>query len=249
MSDETTYTVGQLARLGGVSTKTLRHYDRIGLLVPSRRSDANYRLYSEVDGQKLTEILAYRALGLSLDEVSQILEGGERVSRLSAHLSALRKEQQQLEGLIRHIETIVHCEKKGTPMNVRDELNGFANNPYEDEAREKWGDSDAWQVSQQRVKGYGVADWERYKAEAADINERFVALMSADVPADSAEACLLAEEHRQLISRWFYDCSPDMHAGFGDMWEADPRFKKNIDKDGEGLSDYMAVAFRAAAKI
>jgi len=132
-------------------------------------------------------------------------------------------------------------------MSADKELNGFTDDPYHEEAKEKWGQSDAWQESQRRTKGYTAQDWERYKQEAADLNDRFVALMQTEIPANSEQAHALAEEHRQLISTWFYDCPPEMHANFGAMWEADPRFKENIDKTAKGLSTYMAEAFRANA--
>lgn len=250
MDESKTYTIGQLARLGGVSTKTLRHYERIGLLQPSKRSDAGYRLYSESDGRRLAEILAYREVGMLLKEITQMLgensNNDSRAFRLTTHLQQLLKERQKLDGLICHIEEMILHEEEGVPMSAHDELNGFANNPYEDEARERWGHTDAYKESARRVKGYSTEDWEHYKAEAADINERFVALMQAEVSPCSDEARSLAKEHRQLISHWFYDCPPEMHAGFGQMWTSDPRFKESIDKAGEGLTEYMAEAFRCA---
>lgn len=131
-------------------------------------------------------------------------------------------------------------------MNTHDKLNEFINDPYADEARQQWGGTDAYKESQRRTRNYTSEDWERYKLEAEDINTRFATLMQAGSSTDSPEAQQLAKEHRQLISKWFYECSPQMHAGLGDVWQADPRFKKNIDKAGEGLSDYMAAAFKAA---
>jgi len=130
-------------------------------------------------------------------------------------------------------------------MNTTDEFNGFANDPYGDEARERWGDTDAYRESQLRVSRYSAEDWERYKVEAEDINDRFVTLLQAGIPADSIDARALAEEHRLLISRWFYDCPKEMHANFGAMWETDPRFAENIDKAALGLAAYMSAAFKA----
>jgi hypothetical protein len=153
-----------------------------------------------------------------------------------------------MDSLICHIEEMLLHEEEGMPMSVRDELDGFANNPYEDEARETWGHTDAYKESARRTKAYTADDWKRYQEESSSINERFVALMDAGAPADSKEARMLTEEHRSLISRWFYECSPQMHAGFGEMWQADPRFAENIDKAGTGLSDYMATAFKSAAQ-
>ena len=241
------YTIGQLAALAGVTTKTLRHYDRIGLLHPTGRSEAGYRLYSDSDGRRLAEILAYRALDIPLEQIAALLADSKRTDRLNTHLKEMKHRRQKLDGLICHIEEMIRLEKEGAPMSAHDELNGFTHNPHEDEARDKWGDTDAWKESQRRVKSYTAKDWEQYKAEAENINERFVTLMQQGTPAESSEAIALAEEHRQLISRWFYECSPQMHAGFGDMWDADPRFKHNIDKAAEGLAEYMATAFRAAA--
>jgi len=258
MDTEKTYTIGQLAKLAGVTTKTLRHYERINLLTPQARSDAGYRLYSDADGHKLAEILAYRALNMPLDQIAQLLttdpahaptnsNTSTRTQRLAAHLHKMQQQRKKLDHLINHIEEMLLSEEEGTPMNAQDELNGFANNPYEDEAKQRWGHTDAYKESARRTKNYTAADWERYKKEAADINDRFIALMQANIPADSDQARALAEEHRQLINTWFYDCTPQMHANFGDMWKADPRFKQSIDKDAEGLSEYMAQAFKAAA--
>ncbi|MCL2746510.1 MAG: MerR family transcriptional regulator [Coriobacteriia bacterium] len=273
MDEQQIYTIGQLAKLGGITTKTLRHYDRIGLLRPSNRSNAGYRLYSSKDGRRFAEILAYRAIDMPLNQITQVLDGSDsststpvsipastsapaskptekhgRADRLVAHLQNLQGERKKLDGLIRHIEEMLLHEQEGAPMSTHDELNGFTNDPHHDEAKERWGNTDAWQESQRRIKGYTAQDWNRYKTEAADINDRFVALMQAGISVDSAEARALAEEHRQLISRWFYECPPEMHANFGAMWEADPRFKKNIDEAGAGLSEYMTAAFKAAAR-
>ncbi|MCL2403595.1 MAG: MerR family transcriptional regulator [Coriobacteriia bacterium] len=256
MDNEATYTIGRLAELAGVSAKTLRHYDRIGLLSPSTRSAAGYRLYSDADGRRLAEILAYRALQMSLADITALLgdadalhdavvpSSGGRVTRLAEHLDRLRAQQAHLKSLIVHVEEMILHEEEGAPMSAADELNGFSNDPYKEEAQEKWGHTDAYQESARRVKNYTPEDWERYKEEAADINNRFVELMQADIPADSIDARALAEEHRLLISRWFYDCPKEMHANFGAMWEADPRFAENIDQAAPGLAAYMSAAFR-----
>jgi len=220
-------------------------------LQPSTRSDAGYRIYDDADGRKLAEILAYRALGMPLDQIALLLDDDSaagnpsRAIRLTAHLVQLEKERKHLDGLITHIEEMLLHEQEGSPMSASDELNGFTNNPYKEEAEARWGHTDAYKESARRTRNYTAADWERYKAEAADINDRFVILMQSEIPANSPEAHSLAEEHRQLISHWFYDCSPEMHANFGSMWQSDPRFKKNIDKVAPGLTEYMASAFQS----
>jgi hypothetical protein len=81
--------------------------------------------------------------------------------------------------------------------------------------------------------------------EADEINDAFLALMEAGAPADSAEAMALAERHRSHISKWFYECTPEMHTGLGSMYVADSRFTENIDKAGEGLARYLSDAIAA----
>ncbi|MCL2438710.1 MAG: MerR family transcriptional regulator [Coriobacteriia bacterium] len=88
MNEQQAYTIGQLAKLGGVTTKTLRHYDRIELLRPSSRSNAGYRLYSSEDGRRLAEILAYRAIDMPLNQIAQLLDGSDSSTSTPASIPA-----------------------------------------------------------------------------------------------------------------------------------------------------------------
>ena len=99
---------------------------------------------------------------------------------------------------------------------------------YEREAEERWGDTEAWAQSQRRTAAYTKEDWVAIKAEADDVERRFAEAMRAGVPADSEPAMDVAEEHRQHISRWFYDCPPAMHAGLGRMYVEDERFTAHL---------------------
>ena len=115
------------------------------------------------------------------------------------------------------------------------------------EAEERWGDTDAYKESHRRTSSYTKADWLRINDQAAAITSRFVAAMSSGVPATDDDVMDIAEQHRQHISRWFYACGYDIHRGLGEMYVADPRFTKNIDKAGAGLSAYMREAIIANA--
>lgn len=135
-------------------------------------------------------------------------------------------------------------------MNYGEKLEGFgAFDPsaYEEEAKERWGDSDAYRQSTKRTSKYTEDDWTAIQDEIAEIYAAFVALMDQDMPSDSPQATHLAERHRAHISRWFYDCSSEIHAGLGQMYVADIRFTKNIDKHGEGLAAYMSEAIAASS--
>jgi hypothetical protein len=120
-------------------------------------------------------------------------------------------------------------------------------NPYADEARERWGDTEAYRQSHERTARYTERDWAEIKAESGALTERLAAALADGVPADSPAAMDLAEEHRQQITRRFYDCGHDMHRGLGDMYVADARFTATYDAVRPGLARYLREAIHANA--
>jgi hypothetical protein len=120
-------------------------------------------------------------------------------------------------------------------------------NPYAEEARERWGDTEAYRQSQERTARYTEQDWAEIKAAAADVSSRLAEAMNAGVAADSPTAMDLAEEHRQQLNRYFYDCGHDFHRGLGDMYVADPRFTATYDAVAPGLATYLRDAIHANA--
>ena len=120
-------------------------------------------------------------------------------------------------------------------------------NPYADEARERWGDTEAYRQSQERTARYTERDWAEIKAESAALSERLAAALGEGVAADSPAAMDLAEEHRQQITRRFYDCGYDVHRGLGDMYVADARFTATYDAVRPGLARYLRDAIHANA--
>ena len=118
---------------------------------------------------------------------------------------------------------------------------------YAAEAEERWGDTEAWSQSQRRTAAMTKEDWLRVRAESDDVERRFTAALAAGVPADAAQAMDLAEEHRQQISRHFYDCSPEVHAGLGRMYVEDERFSAYYERIAPGLAQYVSTAVQANA--
>ena len=116
-----------------------------------------------------------------------------------------------------------------------------------DEARERWGHTDAWRESVQRTRGYTEDDWARIRAEGDEVFGRMAALIAEGRSPGSAAAMDLAEAHRRHIDRWFYACSPDMHRGLASMYTADPRFSAYFEERREGLAAFVADAIRANA--
>ena len=118
---------------------------------------------------------------------------------------------------------------------------------YAEEAEERWGETDAWKESRRRTRGYSKDDWLRIKAESEEIERRLVATLRSGAAADSAEAMDAVEAHRQHISRWFYDCSPEMHAGLGRMYLEDERFTAHYEELAPGLAEFVSSAVQANA--
>ena len=245
-------TVGALARMAGVTVRTLHHYDEIGLVVPSGRTAAGYRTYERAEVERLQEVLFFRELGFALDEIKQIVSRPSytRTTALERQRELLEARVEQLLAMVDAVDRAVRAERTGTTMTNEEMLEVFGDfDPaeYEEEAKERWGDSDAYQQSVARTARYTKQDWEIIKAENEAIYERFLDLMAAGEAAGGGAAMDVAEEHRAHITKWYYDCSKTIHAGLGQMYVTDARFKENIDKAGEGLAEYMAAAIAANA--
>lgn len=246
------YRVGQVAQLGGVTIRTLHHYEQIGLLVPSARSEAGYRLYVDADIDRLSRILYYRELGFPLVDIATMLDDPSVPTwdHLERQHQLLTDRLGRVQAMVEAIEREMEAAMSGYNLTAQEKLEVFGDfdpDQYEDEARERWGDTDAWAESKRRTARYDKAQWQAIQAEAAAISERFVALMAAGVAPASPEAMAVAEDHRQHIGRWFYDCSLEMHRGLGEMYVADERFTANIDQAAPGLATYMRDAILANA--
>lgn len=245
-------TVGEIARLAGVTVRTLHHYDEIGLVTPTERTDAGYRLYGYREAARLQEVLFFRELGFGLDEIKAIVDepGYDRQHALANQRGMLEAKAERLLKMVDAVDAAIDAERRGFAMEKEEMLEvfgGFDPTEYEEEARERWGDTDAYQQSARRAARYTKDDWKQIGAEAAEINDAFIALMESDSPATGPEAMEVAERHRAHISKWFYECSLEIHQGLGRMYVDDPRFTKNIDKAKEGLAAYMSQAIRAAS--
>ena len=248
------WTVGEAAEISRVSVRTLHHYDEIGLLTPSGRSAAGYRLYDDGDLDQLQQIMLFRELGFTLDEIRAILLDPtfDRTEALRAQRSLLAEKAQRTEAMLAAIDAALATADRGDTMSDQERadmfgelFDGFNPADYEEEVQQRWGDTDAYKQSQARTKRYGKAEWAQIKAEMDENGAAFAALMDAGVPADSPEAMALAEAKRQHISKWFYDLPVESYANMACIWVNDPRFTKNIDKARSGLAAYSYAAVQA----
>jgi len=247
------YTVGAVAELAGVSVRSLHHYDRIGLLTPSGRNAAGYRVYSLPDLRRLQQILYYRALGFTLQDIARILAdpGQDARAHLRRQHRLLREQISRRQDMLAAIEKELEAGKMGIALTPEEQLEIFGTDKvsgeWAEEAERRWGDTEAWAQSQRRAATYTKQDWIEIQAEATAINREILAAMTAGAPADDPRVTDLAERHRQHISRWFYDCTYDLHRGLAEMYLADERFGKNYDDMAPGLSGYVHDAILANA--
>ena len=135
-------------------------------------------------------------------------------------------------------------------MDTKEMFDGFDqfdHAQYEDEARERWGQTEAYRESTRRTRGYSRDDWARIRAEVDEIESELASMLGSGRRPDEAEVTRLAERHRLHIDRWFYPCSHEMHAGLAELYVSDPRFREHYDRRRAGLAEFVAEAIRANA--
>ncbi|MFE9449103.1 MerR family transcriptional regulator [Streptomyces sp. NPDC006739] len=246
------YSVGQVAGFAGVTVRTLHHYDEIGLLVPGGRTRAGHRRYDDADLDRLQQILFYRELGFPLDEVAALLDDPEADPR--AHLrrrhELLTARIEQLREMAAAVEHAMEARRMGINLTPEERFEVFGDKDpgqYAEEAERRWGGTEPYAESQRRAARYTKEDWKRLQAEVDDWSARYTALVAAGEPPSGEAAMDLAEEHRQHISRWFYECSYDIHQGLAGMYVGDERFKAFYDSMHPGLAEHLKEAITANA--
>ena len=246
------YRIGEVARLAHVSVRTLHHYDHVGLLEPSARSDGGYRLYTSPDLERLQQILFYRELGFALEDIKELMADPayDRKEALQFQRELLAERALRLDAMLALIDRTLSYLDGGTAMTKEEMFEVFGDfdpSEYEDEVKERWGHTDAYKESARRTKQYTKADWQRFKEESEAITGAIVALLREGVPADDPRTMDAVERHRLQIDRWFYPCSREMHVGLAEMYVADPRFTATYEKIHPGLAQYVHDAILANA--
>lgn len=254
MAAEGTWTIGELARLSGVTSRTLRHYDAIDLLAPRGVGPGGRRVYGRRELLRLQQILVLRELDVSLPAVAEILsgdgaaddEGGARMlRRLREHLAALLAERDRFDRLARTVSSTITALEKGEDMAADKLYEGFDQGKYEDEARERWGDEtvDRGNAAWERMGPAGRATFGR---EAAAINAGLAAAMTAGAaPDDEPVQALVARHHAQILVFW--TPTAESYRGLGQMYVDDDRFAATYNQVAEGLAAYLRDAITAYA--
>jgi len=252
----TALTVGQVAERLGVTVRTLHHYDAIGLVVPSERTSARYRLYTVEDITRLQQVVVYRRLGFALEEIALLLDDraaaddGAVIGHLRRQRAAVMSRLDEMRDLVTAIDRALEKEMSGIKLTKEEQKelfgDGFSDD-YAEEAEQRWGETEAWKQSQKRTSTYTKEDWAEVKAEMDATNAEFVSAMTDGEPATSERAMDAAEAHRMHIQNRFYDITPEFHRNLGDMYVADPRFTKTYEDIKPGMAQYVRDAIHANA--
>lgn len=241
------YTIAQLAKLAGVSVRTLHHYDRVGLLRPSRSATNGYRTYGDAELLLLQQILFFRELEFPLGEIKRIVTapGFDMAAALTDQRRLLDLKRKRLAGLMRTIDTTLKKITQDKSMEDKDLYGTFSKeemDAYTQEAKERWGHTDAWKQSQERTKHWTKEDYKRLAEDGA----KFMKVVASHVKEDPASPAVqeLMGQHYNAL-RTFYEPNLTMYRGLADMYVADARFTAYHEKFAPGLAQFMHEAMYA----
>ena len=230
--------IKEFAQLTGVSVRTLHYYDEIGLLKPSEvDAQTGYRFYDENAFERMQEILFYRELDFSLKTIAEILSSPDydKQQALSRQRKLLLAKKERLEQLIATLDSV---EEGMGFMKTKNEYEALKNQ-YAEEAKQRWGNTDAYQESESRN-----TDFSKSAPLLDAVFEEFAELNRAGASPESEPAKIMAEKLQQCITDNFYTCTDEILKGLGQMYVADERFRKNIDRHGEGTAEFVSACIK-----
>lgn len=242
--------VGESAARLGVTVRTLHHWHEIGLVAPSGRSAAGYRLYAAADLGRAQRVLAYRALGLPLDRIAALLDGaGDLGASLREQRRQLSERAAELQGMIDGVERMIAAHDGGIALTVDQQLAAFGPDwdpAWVAEARDRWGGTAAWAEYAERAALRDEEDWRRIGEAAQRLDRDLASAFRAGVTAGDAEADALAERHRASIGAHF-DCTLARQVCIARGYRDDPRLAAHYDALAPGLADWLIAIIGANA--
>ena len=237
--------IKEFARFTGVSVRTLHYYDEIGLLKPSHvDKSTGYRYYDEQSLLRMQEILFYRELDFSLKSIEEILSSPnyDKTQALKEQKKLLILKKERLDNLISAIDGAMKGE------NVMKAFDNTEFEKYKAEAREKWGNTKAYQEHAEKTKSYSKDKWNSLAAGLDAIMGRFAESMKHGDTPDSDAAQDLVKALQSHITKHYYHCTKEILFGLGQMYVADDRFRQNIDKHADGTAAFICQAITTYCK-
>ena len=245
------YTVKQLSELTGLTPRTLRYYDAIGLLRPARDAGNDYRQYGPTEVDRLRQLLVYREMGLPLEEIRGLLDapGLDQAGVLRGHLDRLLDRRRQVEELIHMVRRTLDNLEGATAMTDREKFEDLKQRAireneavYGQEVRRRWG-GEAADDFNSRVAGMSREEWTQMQSEEEGYKDALRRAMAAGDPAgeDAREACRL---HRDwLLHYWSRDMfTPEAHIGLVESYGKDERFTAYYEAVAPGCAAFFAQA-------
>jgi len=226
-----TYTIKQLADLAGITTRTLRYYDQIGLLNPITTGENGYRYYDRDSLLHLQQILFYRELDVPLKDILQMVNRPDfnQLRALEKHRSALQSRAKRLGRLIDTVDQTIAALKGEWIMAEKDYFEGFDEVQYEAEVKERWGEDSRYAESQRKWSSYSKEEKEAIKAEGGRIAQRMVG-SDPNITPDDPDVQAGVGEYYTYLNKYFYTCDVNFLRGLADMWVDDTRFAINYER-------------------
>ena len=238
------FSVSETARLTGVSVRTLHYYDQIGLLSPGMVTETGYRYYGKEEIGRLQQILFYRELDFSLKDIMKIMctSDYDKSEALQKQQELLRLKKDRLDRLIGLLDDLLKGEDTMSFKEFDKSDIEKAKAEYEEEVKQRWGKTDAYRQNQEKSAGYSESDWNTIMQKSEIILQKFAQHMEEDPGTDKVQE--LVKEWQTFITEFYYDCTNEILAGLGEMYTADERFQKNMDKFQAGTAEFMSRAIR-----
>ncbi|WP_022929979.1 MerR family transcriptional regulator [Patulibacter americanus] len=246
------WTIAEVARLAQVSSRTLRHYDAIGLLKPARVGHAGLRHYGWEELLRLQQILLLRRLGLRLDRVADVLNGQtDRADALRRHAEELQAERERLDVLARTVARTIAQIEGDDEMSAEEMFEGFAARRTELESvlvqRHGEGVREHFRTAEQRTAGWTAEDYAAVQREDEDLHRRLAALMASGAAPDTPEVLDVVDEHYRSITR-FWTPDRESYVGLADLYMSHPEFRERFEAVAPGFVAFLREAMVAYAE-
>lgn len=242
------YTVQKLSRMAGISSRTIRYYDEIGILKPARINSSGYRIYGQKEVDRLQQILFYREMGVNLDLINELMSSDsfDETAALLEHRKKLLAQREQLDLLIANVEKTIEYKKGRISMNDKEKFEGFKKNLVEEnekkygkEIREKYG-KETVEKSNQKMLNMTKEQYEEFERLGQEVFDRLEeAFITGDPAGELAQKA--ADLHRQWLCYTWPKYSKEAHAGLAQMYVDDERFKAYYDKQ-PGMTEFLRDA-------
>lgn len=241
------WSIQEIARRAGTTSRTLRHYGDVGLLAPSRTGANGYRYYDQEALVRLQRILLLRELGLPLPAIKDVLEGQrDTAAALRTHLRLLEQERERIGRQIASVRTTLHRTGQGEELMAEEVLDGFDHTRYEQEVTERWG-REAYERGSRWWSGLGEEERARFQGVHEAVARDYGEARAAGLEPGSEQVQDIARRHCAWLSVTT-EITRAYVTGLGEMYVADPRFGRNYDRYGDGTAVFVRDALTIYAQ-